>query len=129
MPRCINIQRKHRKLCVGDLNDEIQVLDRAMVAPTFDTPDFDISFSEIEGIFASVNTVAGRTMFDGTNTEVDVTHEFGVYFDTRFTAEDFVLFDGRYFRILKVEDYEERKEWNWLVCSERGTTVNQSNWS
>jgi hypothetical protein len=129
MAKCVQISRKHRKLCAGDLDKEIQILERDMVAPLAGEVDYDITFDTDTApvIYASVETPRGRAIFDGTGTQVDVTHQFGVYFDTTYSVEDFVLMEGRYFRILDVQDLEERHEWIILSCSERGTEDNPAN--
>tara|TARA_Y100000310_G_scaffold320268_1_gene376546 strand:+ start:7915 stop:8310 length:396 start_codon:yes stop_codon:yes gene_type:complete len=129
MALCQVIRRKHRKLCAGDLRDDIQILDRSIAPPEGGSADYTIDINDTTAPFigASISTPAGKKMFDGTGTEYDITHIFGVYYEPEYTSENYVLFESRLFRILFAEDLEERHEWTLLYCTERGTTDNAVN--
>ena len=129
MPKCASVPREHRKLCAGDLDKEVQILARDITPPEADEVDYDITMDTAgQAIaWASVKTPRGRAIFDGTGIQVDVTHTFGVYYDATYTAEMFILMEDRFFRILDVNDLEERHEWMVLSCSERGTEDNAAN--
>jgi SPP1 family predicted phage head-tail adaptor len=121
MPRCSPIQRRHRKPCIGDLDTEITLENRAIQAPNFGLIDFDESFSTNSIAWALIETVRGKTFFDGVSTEVDITHWVYINFDATVTAETWIkLSDGRRLDILRVEDLEERSEFMLLHCNDRG---------
>jgi len=129
MPTCVGVPREHRKLCAGDLDKEVQILARDILPPEAAEVDYDIDMDTAGtlAVWASVRTPRGRAMFDGTGIQVDVSHTFGVYYDASYTAEMFILMEGRFFRILDVNDLEERHEWMVLSCAERGTEDNPVN--
>lgn len=126
MPVCKRIRRKHRKICIGDLNDLVCLQDRDLTAPKSGvdaTEEFEDSGEE----WALVETSHGETVFDGTNTEVDVTHRIYISFVECFTAETWIQFNNDRYDILDVENLEERNEWLLLRCTNRGTKDNKAN--
>lgn len=126
MPKCSYIKRKKRKLCIGDMDKIVTIQDRNIGEPFFSSVDFDEAFSNNGTVWASVKTVSGNTFFDGANTETNITHEFGIRYDSSVSSETWIEWDGRRFDILDAQDLEERKEWMILVCAERGTKKNES---
>lgn len=123
MPKCIRIKRKKRQICLGDLDSLITLENRNIQAPEFDTVDFDEVFTEaIPDVWAMIETVRGKTFFDGVNTEKDITHLIYIMFDLTVTAETWVKFnDGRRFDILDVENLDERSQFMLLHCQDKGT--------
>ena len=122
MPRCQFIRRKNRKVCLGDLDNAITLENRAIQAPDFDTVDFDEEFTAPNPpISAMIQTVSGKTFFDGVSTEIDITHWIYINFDATVTAETWVKFeDGRRLDILRVENLDERSQYQLLHCTDRG---------
>lgn len=122
MPRCQFIRRKNRKVCLGDLDNVITLENRAIQAPDFDTVDFDEEFTAPNPpVSAMIQTVSGKTFFDGVSTEQDVTHWIYINFDATVTAETWVkLTDGRRLDILRVENLDERSQYQLLHCTDRG---------
>ncbi len=131
MGKCQIIRAKRRRLCVADLEHEIKVLDRTIVPPSSGSTDYTIDFNtdEVGIVFSSIQTPNGVTIFEGTNIEQKVTHVFGLYYDSTYTAEDYVLFENRLFRILDVNDLDERHEWTLLSCVERGFETEATNFA
>jgi len=123
MTQCKQIQSVHRKVCVGDMRDEIQIQNRSITA-TVSSPDFSETFVNTITVFALIKTVKGETIFDGTDTEVDVTHHFYLRFIDGITSETWILFNNTRFTILNAEDLDERDEYWLLQCSDRGTDAN-----
>lgn len=127
MPKCKRIVRKHKKVCIGDLNDVICLRDRTITPPESGvdaTEEFEDSNPEV---WAMVETPKGETEFDGSNVEVDVTHKFTISFTDCINSETWVLFKDKHYDILDVENLEERDEWLILRCNVRGTTDNLAN--
>ena len=124
MPRCAPIRKKRRNVCIGDMEDEITLENRDIQAPDFDTVDFDEKFTAPNPpAWSLIETVRGKTFFDGTGVEEDVTHWIYINFDVTVTSETWVkLPDGRRFDILRVENLDERSEFMLLHCVDRGDT-------
>lgn len=120
MPSCKFIKRKHRKICVGDLNTLIKLQSRNIVSPVFDNVDFNEDFQNQSEIWAMIETQSGKTTFDGISTDVNITHKITVRFDSTITTETWVEIDSRKFDIVFTENIEERGEWLLLSCKIRG---------
>jgi SPP1 family predicted phage head-tail adaptor len=122
MPVCKQITRKRRNVCIGDLDSLITIENRAIEPPDFDTVDFDETFTTgVADAWALIETVRGKTFFDGVSTEIDITHWIYINFDATVTAESWVkLDDGRRLDILRVENLDERSDFQLLECNDRG---------
>lgn len=120
MPLCTFIKSKHRKICMGDLNNLIKLQSRNIVAPVFDDVDFDEDFQDTSEVWAKIETQTGKSIFDGVNKDVSITHKMTIRFDDSVTTETWIEFDGRKFDIMFTENFEERDEWLLLFCNERG---------
>ena len=122
MPRCQPIRKKRRNVCIGDMEDQVTLENRAIQAPDFDTVDFQEDFTAPNpAVWALIETVRGKTFFDGVSTEQDVTHWIYINFDATVTAETWVkLADGRRLDILRVENLDERSDYMLLHCDDRG---------
>ncbi len=127
MPQCINIKKKKRQICIGDMHDQIILSSRALTPPNSGGVDFTEEFTPKVTIWSMVNTVAGETIFDGTGIEFSVTHRIYIRFLTGVTAEDWIEFDGERLDVLDVEDLDERHTFMLLRCGNRGTTANVAN--
>jgi len=117
----VKIRRKKRQVCIGDLDTEIVLQNRSIVPPVSGSSDFDENFTPNSTVWAAVNTVSGKTFFDGVGTETNITHEIFIRYDVTITAEVWVLLDSRRFDILDVEDLDERNEFMKLLCVDRGS--------
>ena len=121
MPKCQKIQRKKRQICIGDMNEQILLQDRGIGEPLFGSVDFTEDFTNNDKVWASVETVSGKTFFDGVGEEILITHEFLIRYDASVSAETWISWNSRRFDILTTEDYDERNEFMKLICSERGS--------
>jgi len=127
MPRCVRLKRKHRKICIGDLNNVIDLQERTLTAPSSGVDATETFIVDTPDVWAKIETVNGETIFDGTNTDINVTHRITIRFLPGITAETWVLFNGERLDILDVQNFEERDEWLLLKCTNRGTTANAAN--
>jgi len=127
MPRCVRLKRKHRKVCVGDLNNTITLQNRDITAPQSGFDATESFTTNTLDAWAKIETSRGETVFDGVDTEVDVTHVFTIRWLSGITAETWILFDGERFDILDTQDLEERNEWLIMKCTNKGTTANAAN--
>lgn len=126
MARCIKIRRKKRQVCIGDMQDEIIIQNRSIVAPEFGKTNFDENFTPNVTVWSAIETVTGKTFFDGVNTDTPITHIIYIFFDSTVTAESWIEFEGRRIDILKVEDFEERHEFMLLTCVDRGLLTREA---
>lgn len=103
------------------MDREITIHSRSLSVPVFGSPDFSESFVPSLTVWAIVQSVDGKTMFDGVN-QVDraVTHTFTLRHDPLITAESWVEYNGVLYDILRVDDLDGRGEFMVLTASERG---------
>jgi len=120
------LRRPRREICVGDLSDQIILQDRSIAAPPADSADFTELFVALDGVWASIQTLQGRIIFDDhTQRDQVATHEVGIRYDSRVGAETWILLeDGRRLDVLSSEDLEERHEWILMQCTDRGPSAN-----
>lgn len=122
MPKCIRLKRKHRIICIGDLNELITLQDRVLTPGNIDATE---EFTESGVVYSKIDTIAGETVFDENNIGTDVTHHYTIRFIAGITAvKTWILFDNRRFDILTIQDLEERHEWLILRCADRGISTN-----
>lgn len=117
------LRRGRRELCVGDLDNRVLLQDRSIEAPAFNSADFTEKFEDLGGVWASLETRGGKTIFDDhQQRDRVVTHEIGIRYDQRVTAETWLLLaDGRRLDILDSEDLDGRHKWIVMQCTDRGT--------
>ena len=109
-----------RKIPIGDMKTPVVVHSTDITAPTVGV-DFGREITPlIEPWFCKVTTLRGVTVFDGSNIEQFVTHEFAGRFDDRIDEKMFIELSGKYYRIENVEVYEETQMYTVLLCTERG---------
>lgn len=117
------VGNRRRKVCVGDLNQRITLQDRDIVPPIFGDADFTEDFTEDNDCWAAIQTVHGKTFFDGVNQrDVNLTHEIFIRYDATVTAETWILYDSRRFDIVSVEDLDEQHTFMRLMCVDKGTS-------
>lgn len=127
MTKCVKIQRKKRQPCIGDMNDLITLQGRVLTAPTSGV-DASEEFTDINAdVWALVETASGETVFNGTDTERDVTHKFIIRFIDGVTSETWISFNSDRFDILDVQDYDERHDFLLLRATNRGIDTNEAN--
>lgn len=98
----------------------ITLQNRAIVPPAFGAADFDEAFSGDVTVTALIDTRRGSTLFDGVATDRPITHKFCIEYLAGVTAETWVLFGGRRFDVVDVENRGEDDECLVLRCTERG---------
>jgi len=120
---CTRIGGRRRVVCAGDLDKQVVIQNRAIVAPDWNSPDFDETFSGDVTVWANIQTVTGKTFFDSVNQrDTTVTHELLIRYDSTVTSESWILYDSRRFDILAVENLEERDEYLKLTCVDKGAS-------
>lgn len=116
------LKLRRRKLCIGDLDRQVILSDREITEPSFGESDFGEEFPAPRAIFAKVQTLTGRTLWNGVDTDVVLTHEVSIWYDSSVTAETWVkLDDGTRLKVEAVDDLDSRHEFMVLACRARGT--------
>ncbi len=117
------LKLKRRQLCIGDMNQRVILSDREITEPGFAETDFGEKFADPKEVWAKVETPTGRTLWNGVDTDIVLTHEVSIHYDPEVTAETWVqlLPDETRLKVEAVENLEERNEWLVLACRARGT--------
>lgn len=101
-------------------NKWITLQNRNITPPDFGTADFDEGFSGDIEVRAIIQTERGKVLFDGVATDNPITHKMCIEYIDGVTAETWVMYDGRRFDILDVENCGEQDVCLILRCTERG---------
>lgn len=110
----------HRGARVGDMRHYVLIHSRSIMSPTFGTVDFDEDFVGITA-WASIKTTNGKTTMDDVGRDINVTHELLVRYNSDITSQTFIqVDDGRRFRLIDTEAYDERNEYMRLLATDRG---------
>jgi len=113
------LERPNRVACIGDMRERVKLHIREIVAPVFEGVDFTEKFSGIKEVWANVKTVSGQTIFI-INIDVSITHEIIIRYDADVDSETWIEHNKNNFKILDVEDLDERHEFLRLKCAKRG---------
>ncbi len=109
----------HRGAKLGDMRHRIYLHERLITSPAFGSIDFDEEFIG-DPKWAAIETLGGKITFDDVGTEQIATHAVYIRF-CDVSSQNFIqVSDGRRFRILQSEDYDERHEYVKLICTDRG---------
>jgi hypothetical protein len=106
-----------RSLCASDLDRLITLHNRNIKTPlNFGQTEATEDFTGAQDVEAKVETRTGVTIFDGSNVETIITHQFFIRYrpNTRY-------------RIVYVDDLNEEHEWLRFDCCVRGTSANEAN--
>ena len=126
MAECKNIKKKHRQVCVGDLEDFGTINARSLTPPASGGVDFSETFSGGLESFVMIETKRGEIIFDGVDTEQVVTHHVYVPFVDGLTAEDWIDVETDRYDILDVEDLDNRHEFQLCRCTNRGLITKEA---
>lgn len=127
MSECKVIRRKRRRICIGDMDTKVSLQTRSLQPPEAGSFDFDETFTTVDDVWALVETVRGETVFDGSNTEQDITHHFYVRYIPNITFENWVQVDGIRYDIIDVENLDNRNEFYLIRCNLRGSNTVEVN--
>jgi SPP1 family predicted phage head-tail adaptor len=110
---------RHRGTRIGDMRHRIYLYDRLITSPIYGSVDFDQEFVGIAK-WAAIETINGKITFDSVGQDEVATHAFYIRFCDVSSQKFVETSDGRKFRIINAEDYEERHEYVRLLCTDRG---------
>ena len=121
MPKCIKLKRKHRQVCIGDM-DEIIAIQTRTADNSFGAEE-SFTFNTTFSPFSMVETLKDVFIVDDvTGGDIQVTHGFTIRVpDDDVSGEFWVLFKDKRYRILGQEDLDERGEFLKLLCAVRGS--------
>lgn len=126
MPKCTTIRKKHRQVCVGDLEDFGTVNSRALSKANSGDVDFAETFTEKLQLFMLIESKRGETIFDEVDVEQVVTHHIYVPFIDGLTSEDWIDVETKRFDIIDVEDLDNRHEFQLCRCTNRGLATKEA---
>lgn len=129
MVQCTAKERKSTRVCIGSLNQKIDLEVRVLTPKSDNDVDYDEIFTQFKTVWAMVETVAGKTMFDKSNIERVVTHNFYIRFIVNITFENWIKYKSQYFDILNVENFGERNSFYKLTTAIRGDDTKPVNWA
>lgn len=129
MVDCKKIRGRKRDVCLGAMRDQVELDTREIKPPSLGGVDFTELFTPIETVSAYIETVRGKTIFDESNTERDVTHKIYIRFVPFITAQTWLKFDSKFYDILDVENLEERNDFLLLRCAVRGSDTVATNFA
>lgn len=121
MADCKRIKRKNRKVCIGDLSEEIVIKGRSLRASLPGQTKFSESFDAGTTVWAAIETTRGDQFFDGTSLRTATTHIFYIRYLETVTQENFIFYKDDIYDILDVEDLDERQSFMKLSARKRGT--------
>lgn len=102
------------------MRHRIFIHERNISSPYFGSVDFDEGFTGFD-TWAAIRTTGGQVLFDGVGQGIEVTHEVFVRYREEYSSQNYIqVADGRRFRIVSVEDYDERHEYMLMKCTDRG---------
>jgi SPP1 family predicted phage head-tail adaptor len=105
----------------------ISVFVRSIVPPSGLNVDFNENFTEQRNMAASIETVRGEEVFDGTGTVEEVTHKFVVKYQPNITFENWVSYKNKRYRIVDVENQNERNRFYIIRATIRGVNTLEVN--
>lgn len=130
MPAKQTVSFAKKQLAIGDLKHRVQIQVRNLQAPGFEGVDFDLEHKPSGGladVWARVEPVAGRVMFNGiSNEDVQITHMVYMRFREDVTSESRLLFKGTRLYIANVQNYNNEKRFLALSCTELGPVSTQA---
>lgn len=123
------LRRKLRKISSGDLRDEIVVSLKSIAAPIAASVAPEMGFSNLPFFWAKIETMERKELFAGTQLLGIRTHQFTIrYPDEDITSDHVVVFLGKLYDVLSINDFEERQEYLVLNCGEKGPQEFSSNY-
>lgn len=128
MPVCKNIQVARSKVCIGDMGEQILIVQRTIGPPVIGSVDPVTTFITLLQPFAAVKSIALSSglprRFDGINIEDTPTHEIYINYDATIWPLDsdnvFIKFGLRNFRIVGVDNMDEQNLTIRILVTERG---------
>lgn len=113
-------KRKLRKSRIGDMRTRIELCERSLTAPNFNTASVTEKYSVLTKTWAEVITLDGYRSFDGIPMVDRPTHLFIIRFRENVTSETRIRYNKELYRILKLQDPEERGMYLYIYAKPDG---------
>lgn len=125
MAKCKDITPSRKSVCIGSLRYRVKIYDRAIASSGVEgTAEHSEGYTLFKTVFANIQTIEIRTLqtMDGVMIDPDlvVTHTFIVRYLSTLNTEQYVVFKGKNYKILKAENVDEADEWLRLKVNLRG---------
>lgn len=127
MPRRNVNFRRLRKSSIGDLRDCISLENRAITAPNFNNVGFTENYTQIIETWAKVETGFENRVFDQVALEPRPSHRFTIRFRDNITTETRIRYKDNLFRIIQIDNPEERDEYLILMARLEGDDQLEAN--
>jgi len=114
-----------KKICISDFKNLIKLQTRELQTDNY-SPDFNLDYKDKVEVWAKIQTTIGKEIFAGVNVDRDVTHIFTIRYIDYITAQYWILFEGKRYDILNVENIDEENKFMRLRCNVRGEDELQS---
>jgi hypothetical protein len=115
MAGCGSRRGSKKRTCIGQRDKEITIKVPYITAPG--DVDYDRVFADKITVFARIQTTTGKTVFDDVSgRDIPLTHIFDIpYLDNiELTSEDFIEYLGNNYKIISVENVDERNV-DWII--------------
>lgn len=109
-----------RKVPVGDMRTPVIIHQAEILAPTAGVDLGRSVTAVIDPWWCKVMTVNGVYIFDSSNVEQQITHDFQGRYTSGIDRDMVIEYAGEYYKIISVEDMENRNEFLRLRCVIRG---------
>lgn len=129
MATCITKKRKATRVCIGSLNQQIELYSRAITAPNANTTHYTETFTTVKTVWAMIETLPNVTIFDSSNVERTISHDFYIRFRANINAQNWIKYKGNYYDIVHVENYQERNQFLLLRSNVRGDATKPANFA
>jgi len=120
MAVCKVKQRTHKRVCIGSLNHKIEIYVRSIKAPAKGSVDFSDEFTLKKIVWAMIESVSGETMFNASNIETVVTHQFYIRYIPGVDIVDVIVYGGLRYKIVNVENLNNENYFLLIKTSDRG---------
>ena len=108
LAKCFRIKRPNQQICLGDLDNQIDIKTRSILPPTGNSTNFGMDLATTSTVAAMIKTKEGERIFGGVDTVPLFTHEFYIFFIPDVTFELMVTFAGRNYSILDTTNLDVR---------------------
>ena len=119
MPERKITKRPLKKYAIGDMRHRITLHTRNITPGNFDNPNFSETYDDGTDFWANVSTISlqanqGVTYFSGVALPAGSSHVFVIRFASEITSENMVRWENRTYKVLAVNNPEERNQYSEL---------------
>lgn len=128
MARCKKIRGSSDKVCIGDMDKQINILTQALTPSSTSSVDFTEGYVTLATVWALVKTTGSRNQFDSTQLlDERATHDFYIRYRTGITQENVIELNDEYYDILGVWNLQEDSKFIQIRARVRGDKTSSIN--